>query len=388
MNNSKGIWIVAGALFLGATGSAHAQETLGGMAAAGAVGATLGAAGAGALSAQRATRNVGNGANNGNLDDQSGQLQSGTNAISSGAMRGATAAAPKAPRPPAAQLYGGTGADFVNELTSARGFNTRVRSRVRRSPRAQARYAARTSRMGRAARTRRIRAKYQIAPRGWLAAYLPQDRYKFGKVWRYVSTESDRFYYSPSAMARKRFNPNRVIGFNSYQNALAAGYHPDPISKPAPGAQIAQIARLYRGPELNDFVEYLYAGQMAPDSFDGVYNYAMMVDRTLRPTQARPYIGSTVAKILEAALTGDASIIPTKFDANGPVVAVPVTANNPRMGGRSFPFDTTTTSTTTTTIGSSGNVSNGPTSGADQRTDQFNNFSNRAGNMANVPGNR
>jgi len=388
MNNLKGIWIVAGALFCGATGLAHAQETMGGVAAAGAIGATMGAAGAGALSAQRATRNVGNGANNGSMDDTQDPTQSGGSPMTRGAMGRATVAAPKAARPPAAQLYGGTGADFVNELTSGGGFNTPTRSRVRRSPRAQARYASRISRMGRAARTRRIRAKYQIAPRGWLAAYLPQDRYKFGKVWRYVSTESDRFYYSPPAMARKRFNPNRVIGFNSYQDALAAGYRPDPISKPSPGAQIAQIARLYRGPELNDFVEYLYAGQMAPDSFDGVYNYAMMVDRTLRPTQARPYIGSTVAKVLEAALTGDASIIPHTFDANGPVISRPVATTGSRRGGPNFPSTTTTTSTTTTIEGTTGNTSGGGVGGEDKRTEQFDNFSNRAGNLANVPANR
>jgi len=396
MNNQRGIWVLAGALFLGASGVAHAQETLGGVAAAGAIGATMGAAGAGALSASHVTRNVNNGSNTG-APDEPDLTQPPSNSAPRGSLMpggsssraGAPSASSSASHPAAAQIYEGTGADFVSELMSSRGPSLRSASRVRRSPRAQARYAARVSRMGRAARTRRVLGKYRIPPRGWLAAYLPQDRYKFGKVWRYVSTESDRFYYSPPEMARRRFNPNRVIGFNSYQDALAAGYRPDPISKPAPGAQIASIARLYRGPELNDFVEYVYSGQIAPDSLDGVYNYAMTVDRTLRPTRARPYIGSTVAKILEAALTGDSSIIPRSFDANGPIVAVPVNTNNPRAGGMAVSQTTTTSSssTTTTTGGTTGNTFGGGVSGDDRRTEDFNNFGNRAGKLANVPAN-
>ena len=203
-------------------------------------------------------------------------------------------------------------------------------TRVRRSPRAQARYVARVARLSKTQRTRVVRAKYRVAPIGWEAAYLPQDRFKFGRIWSFVSTETDRFYYTPSGMARKRFNPNRVIGFYSYSDALAAGYRPDPVTRPAPGQQIAQLARLYRGPELNDFVEYVYAGQIAPRNLTAIVNYALSVDRTLRPTQARPYIGSTVAKVLEAALTGDTSSIPRRFNANGPIV---VTTTTTVVGG-------------------------------------------------------
>lgn len=329
--------MIAGALLLGGAGASHAQETLGSLGAAGAAGAAMGAAGAGAMSANRATSGLPpapGGSMGGN--DPRGQGSSAPG----GAMRGmmgapGTTTTTTVVRPPAPEIYTGTGSDFVNELMSMRGPRLTAPTRVRRSPRAQARYDARVARQTKTQRTRAVRAKYQVPPVSWRAAYLPQDRYKFGKIWRFVSTETDRFYYTPSGMARKRFNPNRVIGFNSYEDALLAGYRPDPTTRPEPGAQIAYLARLYRGPELNDFVEYIYAGQIAPSTLTSVVNYAASVERTLRPTQARPYIGSTIAKVLEAALTGDESIIPRRFDANGPIITTTTTTTV--GGGPQFP---------------------------------------------------
>lgn len=331
-------WMIAGALLLGAAGASHAQETLGGVAAAGAAGATLGAVGAGGLSASRATNGLPP-APGGSLDgnDPTGQGSSapgGARGVAGGAGT-TTTTTTTVVRPPAPEIYTGTGSDFVNQLLSTRGPRLPATDRVRRSPRAQARYAARVARLSKTQRTRRVRAKYEIPPVSWRSAYLPQDRYKFGKIWRFVSTETDRFYYTPSGMARKRFNPNRVIGFNSYEDALLAGYRPDPATRPAPGAQIAYLARLYRGPELNDFVEYIYAGQIPASTLTSVVNYAASVERTLRPTQARPYIGSTIAKVLEAALTGDESIIPRRFDANGPIITT--TTTTVVGGGPQFP---------------------------------------------------
>lgn len=333
--------MVAGALLLGAAGAGHAQETLGGVAAAGAAGATLGAVGAGGLSASRGASGLRSGP--GGSMDGSDLGGPGSPSSAGGAGRGmmgsvgggTTTTTTTVVRPPAPEIYAGTGSSFVSELMGTRGPRLPATNRVRRSPRAQARYDARVARQTKTQRTRAVRAKYQIPPVNWQAAYLPQDRYKFGKIWRFVSTETDRFYYTPSGMARKRFNPNRVIGFDSYENALLAGYRPDPATRPAPGSQIAYLAGLYRGPELNDFVEYIYAGQIAPSTLTSVVNYAAKVERTLRPTQARPYIGSTVAKILEAALTGDESGIPRRFDANGPIITTTTTTTI--GGGPQFP---------------------------------------------------
>lgn len=339
-------WMIAGALSLGTAGVGHAQETMGGVAAAGAAGATLGAVGAGGLSASRGANGLRSGS--GGAMDGNDPGGPGSPSSPSGAGRGmmgsagggtTTTTTAVAVRPPAPEIYAGTGSSFVNELMSVRGPRLPATNRVRRSPHAQARYDARVARQTKTQRTRAVRAKYRIPPVSWKAAYLPQDRYKFGKIWRFVSTETDRFYYTPSGMARKRFNPNRVIGFDSYQDALLAGYRPDPATRPAPGAQIAYLAGLSRGPELNDFVEYIYAGQIDPSTLTSVVNYAAKVERTLRPTQARPYIGSTVAKILEAALTGDESGIPRRFDANGPIITTTtVVGGSPRFPGSSGQF--------------------------------------------------
>ena len=109
--------------------------------------------------------------------------------------------------------------------------------------------ARRVARMTPAQRKRLVLKKYDIAPVGWLSSYLPADRYKFGKVWQYVSTETDKHYYRPSDMARRRFNANRVIGFRTWQLAMLAGYTPDPVSKPAPGPQILALAQYTHRPQ-------------------------------------------------------------------------------------------------------------------------------------------
>lgn len=345
-------WMLTGLLLLNVPFAAHAQETLGGLGAAGAAGAALGAGGAGATLAAGSNARRGIGRSTGSMGgmDMGSEMDGGGDGRmgGSGSMGdGSTggAAAPATKTPPPAQSFGGTGADYVRELLAAPSPPLTAINRTKRSPRSQARYATRTSRKSKAQRTREVQAKYKIPPINWLAAYLPQDRYKFGKIWRFVSTEDDRFYYAPSAMARKRFNPNRVIGFNSYQDALAAGYRPDPVSKPAPGAQIAYIARLYRGPELYSFVEYVYSGQISAQAVQAAYDYAANVNRALSPTRARPYIGSTVAKILAASLNGDYASIPTEFTSSGPVLPPPPTTNtggseggeggDPRMGSSS-----------------------------------------------------
>ena len=204
-------------------------------------------------------------------------------------------------------------------------------TRVRRSARAQAAYARRVARLSPTARKRLVLRKYRIAPRGWLAFYLPQDRYKFSKAWKFVSTETDRFYYRPQDMPRRRFNPNRVIGFRTWQDAMLAGYRPDPASKPAPGNQFAYFARLTRDEPLVRYLEYAYAGQVSPSSLDATYNYVRRVKAVIdRNPHVRRYQRSTVNSILQAALTGDTSLIPTVLGETAPM-AVPGAGGQPQF---------------------------------------------------------
>ncbi|MBV9468331.1 MAG: hypothetical protein JOZ57_03740, partial [Abitibacteriaceae bacterium] len=101
---------------------------------------------------------------------------------------------------------------------------------------------------------------------------------------------------------------NRVIGFASWQDAVLAGYRPDPVSKPEPGSQIAAIARLTRGPHLERYVEYIYSGQVAPATFAANYSYIQRVATTLNGyPHTRPLVGQTVDKVL-AALLGEGQV--------------------------------------------------------------------------------
>ena len=352
--------------------SVRAQESLAGVGAAGAMGATLGAAAGTSVSGSGATRGGGGGGS---------REGSGGGASESGGQGGAAGAgATKGPAlgPPRAVNGGLTGQAYIGELLSAPRRVQPIPERVKRTPRNQARYSRRVARLSPSARAKLVAQKYKIPPRSWLASYLPQDRYKFGKAWKFVSVETDRFYYRPADMARKRFNPNRVIGFFSFQDALIAGYRPDPVSRPEPGAALVQIAGLTRGPQFYRYVEYLYSGQVTPSSFNATYRYALNVNRALRPVSyARAYIGSTVEKVLEASITGDTSIIPTTFESPQAQIA--------RAKAQAAKAATTQGGDAR---GGTGSGSSSPGGSTDRRQEDFNNFGNRAGSMANVPANR
>lgn len=300
-------------------GAASAQETLAGMGAAGAMGATLGATAGGSMSGMNAARGVGRG---GAMDPES-ETSSGDPRAGSGAGDprggggGGEAGAAKAPPVVAKALnWGRTGQQYISELVSAPRVTRPIPERVKRTSKQQAAYSKRIAKLTPTQRKKLVMQKYKIPPRNWLASYLPQDRYKFGKVWKFVSTETSPYYFTPSEMTRLQFNPNRVIGFNSYQDALIAGYRPDPVSKPAPGNALAVIAGFTRGPELYTYAEYLYSGQISPAAFNATYAYILRINNALKPVSyARPYIPSTVAKVLEASITGDTSIIPTSFES-------------------------------------------------------------------------
>jgi hypothetical protein len=193
------------------------------------------------------------------------------------------------------------------------------------------------SRLTPAERRRVLAQKYRKPPVGYLGYYLPQDRYKItSNVWRYVSIEDDpgrypvRYYYRPSAptmLALLSRSPrgirryNRVIGFHTWQDAMLAGYRPDPVTKPEPGSQLANLARMTRGPQLARYVEFIYSGQVAPDSFNASYNYIMRVQRAVSSRRdTRPLLSRTVGQVIGAIL-GEAPLPRTVGGSPRPVQA-------------------------------------------------------------------
>ena len=51
---------------------------------------------------------------------------------------------------------------------------------------------------------------------------------------------------------------NHVVGFRTWQEAMQAGYRPDPVSRPEPGAQIVHLAKLTpQSKALQRFVEFV-----------------------------------------------------------------------------------------------------------------------------------
>lgn len=300
---------------------AQAQETLAGVGAASAAGATLGAAAAGGLSANRATRGARGAQTAPDSDDRQDPPFPSAQQVATPQGSGTNATTVTRSAPPL-ESGADNGSAILGQLLSAPRRSQPTPPRVRRSPRAQATYSRRVARLSPTARKRLVLNKYKIAPRGWLASYLPADRYKFGKDWNYVSTETDRFYYRPQDMAARRFNANRVIGFRTWQDAMVAGYRPDPRSRPEPGAQIAYLAGLTRAQSLTRYVEYVYAGQVSPASLAVTVNYVRQVNAVInRNPQVRSQRASTVSAILEASLTGDLSLIPTQLSYDASVTS-------------------------------------------------------------------
>lgn len=322
------------ATFTGHFSLAHAQESLAGIGAASGMGATLGAAVSGSgAQARRSAQGVGApGIPGGELDGA--PPQGGNPAFPGGSVTTTTTqtrvtriSTPLAGRP-------GTGGAILGQLLAPRRFPNPTRTR--RSARAQAAYSRRVSRLSPTARKKLVLGKYRIAPRGYLASYLPADRYKFAKAWKFVSTETDTFYYRPQDLARRRFNPNRVIGFRTWQDAMLAGYRPDPVSRPEPGNQLAYLATLTRDEPLTQYIEYIYSGQVSPSSVTSTTNYIRRVKSVIdRNPRARPYQRQTINSILLASLTGDASLIPRQLGAP-PAPVAPAGFGADGLGGGGF----------------------------------------------------
>jgi hypothetical protein len=344
----------------------YAQETLASVGAATAAGAGLGAAAGLRTPSQYAAPATGAAAGRG--------MEGGDASANPGAPGAAGAAATGADgtqvsvRVTTQPLRWGpdSGDEMVRQLTAANRYP--ARDRVRRSPRAAAAYSRRLARMTPRQRTRMVLAKYQKPPVGYLSWYLPQDRYKVtSKVWQFVTTPNDRFYYHPWAPAMKLRNPSRVIGFHTWQDAMIAGYRPDPLTRPEPAGRLTQIARYTHGPNLSTYFEYVYAGQITPSNFESHFKYIQYVANELgRHSHTRNLVGSTVEQVL-GALVGQGDY--PRFVGGTPA---PVSADEIKSGAMAGSLPPP-------------NLQPG---GTDKREEDFNKFGNRAGSLANTPGNR
>jgi len=268
-----GVAVVIGAgILVGPRVVAWAQ-TLAGTMAAGAAGATLGAAGGSGLLtpsqyAKKATdagkrtnqaeQNMmpGGEAGDPNMPDVSMQAQQ-----------------PKAPSVQPERWGNENGRQMLNQLTS--------HAHVKYSP----------GNVGKRRRHQKVLAKYIKPARGWLGYYLPQDRYKVtSKTWQFTTTPNDKFYYDPWVLATKHRPAGQVIGFHTWQDALIAGYRPDPVSLPAPGRQLAILASYSQGDMMQKFIEFTYAGQINPIVFDHDYKYVRSVARAVQSSKHWSYL--------------------------------------------------------------------------------------------------
>lgn len=151
---------------------------------------------------------------------------------------------------------------------------------------------------------RNVLAKYRKPARGWLAYYLLADRYKVtSHDWRFTTTPNDKFYYDPWVLATKHRPAGDVIGFHTWQDAVAAGYRPDPSSLPAPGRQLALLASYSQGPMMEKYIEYTYSGQIPPTTFDANYRYVTIVAHQVKASKKWSYLlAPTVEQAIGATL--------------------------------------------------------------------------------------
>jgi hypothetical protein len=123
-------------------------------------------------------------------------------------------------------------------------------------------------------------------------------------------------------------DPNHVIGFRTWQDAMLAGYRPDPVSRPEPATQIASLASLTRSDALYRYVEFVYAGQIPPTVFALNYKYVQDVARVVRShAHTRHLVTETVDQVLLAAM-GEGTVPRT---VGGPPPA-PATVNTGESG--------------------------------------------------------
>jgi hypothetical protein len=318
--------------------AARAQESLAGVAAGSSMAATLG--GAGAVGAMRRPSFPGPGGAGmgGGMDQTGGAAPAAPGGAGPGGM-GPSGAGPAGPggagaegaatgeatatyaQRQAPRWSAGQGQALLQELLGSGGARRTPATTTRRSraARQRATYSRRVARMSPAQRKRMVLQKYKIPPVSWLSYYLPEDRYKLtSNIWKYVSIEDDagrypvRYYYRPSAPTMLRLlserppqvrRYNRVIGFHTWQDAMRAGYRPDPVSRPEPGPQLAYLARVSRGPQLAHYAEFIYAGQVSPRELSATVSYVRRVATVVGShAHTRPLVGETIGRILSAIM--------------------------------------------------------------------------------------
>lgn len=338
-------------------------QTLAGTSAAIGAGATIGAAGgAGLLTpGQYAAPATSAGAGRNELMDEAVPGEGAGGAP--GAGEGATQT--KAPPRPL-RWSNESGSDMLRQLT---------RTPTRKVPQSSARRSSRSTRnvarMSKNQRTRAVNTKYKKPAVGYLSWYLPEDRYKVtSKVWQFVTTPNDKYYYRPWAPAMRLRNPSRVIGFHTWQDAMIAGYRPDPVTKPEPGAQLARLAGLTQGPNLSTYVEFVYAGQVTPTAFDANYKYVDYVAKLVgSKSHTRHLVGSTVDQVLGAIMGQN----PFPRSVGGaPRIQQATTIGADDMPGAD---------------GMAGDMPAGLQPGnMDRREEEYNQFGQRAGGLARQPG--
>ena len=337
-------------------------QTLGEVGAAAAAGTTLGAAGgSGLLAPSQYAAPATNAMNRAGQGGGDGAGAGGGAAAPGGATTTTVTVRPAKPL----SWGNSNGDEMVNQLTRA----------PRRVTASSSRNARRIARMTKAQRSRLINAKYKKPAVGYLSWYLKEDRYKVtSKVWQFVTTPNDKFYYRPWAPSMRTRNASRVIGFHTWQDAMIAGYRPDPVSKPEPGPQLANLASLTRGPMLSSYFEYVYAGQITPAIFDANYRYVRYVANTVRShSHTRHLVGETVEKVLGAAMGQNE--LPTSV---GP--PLPQVQSGTINGSTTMPSPI---------IGGGANPSAPPAlqaGGTEKREEDYNRFGNNAAGLARKPG--
>jgi hypothetical protein len=373
----KIFWIVgvagAAVIAVGFGIVAYAQ-TLGGTMTAVGAGAALGAAaGAGVPTAGQVTRRLPNGSQRdrqNELIDEAGNA--GNTAGGGGAAGGTQVTVRVDTQRPLNWGPGNSGQDLVNQLMTRRT----APARTGRSARAQAAYSSRLARMSPRQRSRLVLSKYQKPPVGYLSWYLKEDRYKVtSKVWQFVTTPNDRFYYFPWAPAMKLRNPSRVIGFHTWQDAMIAGYRPDPITRPTPAPELTYYASLTRGPNLQRYFEFVYNGQIPPGTFDEHYRYVRYVAGEVGGhAHTRSLVGETVEQVL-GALVGNGTF-PSSVGGVTQSATVDIAPKGP--GGIAPP-----PAPTGGAAGAAGAPGTADTSGGgDKRGEDYDKFRSRAGNLA------
>jgi hypothetical protein len=346
-----GVAVVIGAGILAGPRVIAWAQTLAGTMAAGAAGATLGAAGgAGLLTPSQYAKKATDAGKRTNQADQN-MTPGGDSGQPSMPDVSIQSQQPKAPSVQAEQWGNENGRQMLDQLTG--------RAHVKYSP----------GNVGKRRSHRNVLAKYIKPARGWLRYYLPQDRYKVtSKVWQYTTTPNDRFYYDPWVLATKHRPAGQVIGFHTWQDALIAGYRPDPVSLPAPGRQLAILASYSQGDMMQKFIEFTYAGQISPVVFDEDYHYVMSVAHTVESSSHWNYL-----------------LEPTVDQAIGSTLGL---TSPPTQVG-------TVSSQTQTEQGNAGMPGEAAPAGAlppagdagDARMDQYNRFQKNAGDLAANPGN-